>query len=80
MLTFSVERGNAAAQDGSLGNAIEDLIKATSAKRRKDAFGVAPTRHPRLHAEDPARQTSGAGLQVGPRDKPEDDTLGGAAA
>ncbi len=34
MLTFSipVERGNQAAQDGTLGRAIEELIKATSAE------------------------------------------------
>jgi len=33
MLTFTipVERGNAAAQDGTLGTAIDELIKATSA-------------------------------------------------
>jgi len=34
MLTFSipVERGNAAAKAGTLGSAIEDLVKATSAE------------------------------------------------
>jgi hypothetical protein len=34
MLTFTipVERGNAAAQDGTLGKAIEDLIKTTNAE------------------------------------------------